>query len=105
MQFKEGEICFPPTYKFDKGTQVYDTSRKQRVPSWTDRILYLNDSDRVQLQEYFSVPEIMISDHKPVYAIFDIITKQIVTEQTKQQLQSEYYQRQRFESMRLDIAN
>ena len=28
------------TSKFDKGVDVYDTSEKARVPSWTDRILY-----------------------------------------------------------------
>jgi len=37
--FNEGDIDFPPTYKFDVGSDVYDTSDKQRVPSWTDRIL------------------------------------------------------------------
>ena len=36
----EAKITFPPTYKFDKGTMNYDTSQKQRVPSWTDRILF-----------------------------------------------------------------
>ena len=75
------------------------------MPSWTDRILYMNDTDRVQLLEYSSVPGATMSDHKPVYAIFEAVTKKVVTEQTNHQLQSEYYQRQRFESMRLDIAN
>lgn len=28
---------FPPSYKYDLGTDVYDTSDKQRVPSWTVR--------------------------------------------------------------------
>ncbi|KAF6063921.1 Increased recombination centers protein 22-2 domain protein [Candida albicans] len=36
--FSEQEINFPPTYKFDKGTKVYDTSEKQRIPAWTDRL-------------------------------------------------------------------
>lgn len=27
-QLKEGPITFAPTYKFDKGTLDYDTSRK-----------------------------------------------------------------------------
>ncbi|KAK9805177.1 hypothetical protein WJX72_003678 [[Myrmecia] bisecta] len=40
---REGQIAFRPTYKFDKNTPDpcgYDTSEKQRVPAWTDRIFY-----------------------------------------------------------------
>ncbi len=38
--FSEGRIAFPPTYKFDKNSDVYDTSKKARTPSWTDRVLF-----------------------------------------------------------------
>lgn len=38
--FEEGPITFKPTYKYDPGTQMFDTSQKQRTPSYTDRILY-----------------------------------------------------------------
>ncbi|EAX91591.1 Endonuclease/Exonuclease/phosphatase family protein [Trichomonas vaginalis G3] len=37
--FKEAEIKFRPTYKFDKNSDVYDTSPKRRTPSYTDRVL------------------------------------------------------------------
>ena len=40
VHFREAPVAFPPTYKYDMGTHVYDTSKKSRVPSWTDRILY-----------------------------------------------------------------
>lgn len=38
--FEEQWIRFPPTYKFDRGTSVYDTSRKKRDPAWCDRVLF-----------------------------------------------------------------
>ena len=36
-KFEEGEISFPPTYKYKPGTDTYNT---KRIPSWTDRILF-----------------------------------------------------------------
>ncbi|CAH8517242.1 unnamed protein product [Schistosoma rodhaini] len=35
QNFDEGRIRFPPTYKFDLNSDVYDSSEKQRVPSYT----------------------------------------------------------------------
>ncbi|KAJ9467076.1 Inositol-1 [Diplonema papillatum] len=39
--FSECPITFPPTYKYDIGTDAYDSSAKSRAPSWTDRVLFL----------------------------------------------------------------
>jgi len=65
----EGKIAFMPTFKFDKGSATdYDTSHKQRVPAWTDRILF--KPGKVRVMEYNSVPNASHSDHRPVYATF-----------------------------------
>lgn len=68
--FAEGQILFPPTFKFDKDTDDYDTSHKQRIPAWTDRILFKAVGTRVL--EYDSVREARHSDHRPVYATFRV---------------------------------
>jgi hypothetical protein len=71
--FQEGAITFPPTYKYDSGTEYYDTSKKRRIPSWTDRILWIDqDKDKVELVAYNALKEIRSSDHKPVFAQFDV---------------------------------
>lgn len=76
FSFNEGNLSFSPTYKFDKGTSVYDTSSKSRIPSWPDRILWkVRDSIRqnmVELLTYKSLEQICISDHKPVTAVFSV---------------------------------
>lgn len=39
--WREGPIAFLPSYKYDVGTiGLFDSSEKQRAPSWCDRILY-----------------------------------------------------------------
>ncbi|RKP08950.1 Endonuclease/exonuclease/phosphatase, partial [Thamnocephalis sphaerospora] len=60
--FSEGYITFPPTYKYDLGSDQYDTSEKARIPAWTDRILYKGKS--LELLEY-SHANLRISDHRP----------------------------------------
>ena len=42
QEFTEAPLNFYPTYKFDFNSEAYDSSPKQRIPSWTDRILYLD---------------------------------------------------------------
>jgi Phosphatidylinositol 5-phosphate phosphatase len=34
QKYQEGKITFLPTYKYDANSNVYDTSKKQRTPSW-----------------------------------------------------------------------
>ncbi|XP_066116223.1 phosphatidylinositol 4,5-bisphosphate 5-phosphatase A isoform X3 [Saccopteryx bilineata] len=82
--FQEGPLNFAPTFKFDVGTNKYDTSAKKRKPAWTDRILWKvkvpsggrnpsgQESHRLQVTQhsYRSHMEYTVSDHKPVAAQF-----------------------------------
>ncbi|CAK9295175.1 unnamed protein product [Gordionus sp. m RMFG-2023] len=80
--FQEGPITFPPTYKYDPGTDNFDSSEKARVPSWCDRILWKSaSSEKVNLLLYRSHLALRLSDHKPVSALFN--TKVHVIDQNK----------------------
>uniref|UniRef100_A0A8V0ZNI5 Inositol polyphosphate-5-phosphatase J n=1 Tax=Gallus gallus TaxID=9031 RepID=A0A8V0ZNI5_CHICK len=84
--FQEGPLNFPPTFKFDVGTNKYDSSAKKRKPAWTDRILWKIKSPSsgaggrrpsrgvlsVSQLCYCSHMEYTVSDHKPVAAIFAV---------------------------------
>nr|XP_012137707.1 PREDICTED: 72 kDa inositol polyphosphate 5-phosphatase isoform X1 [Megachile rotundata] len=87
--FEEAPITFPPTYKYDPGTQIFDSSSKQRTPAYTDRILFKGKGHTkayirrvshessssykdgiIECLVYDSVPSICTSDHKPVWGVF-----------------------------------
>lgn len=87
--FEEAPITFPPTYKYDPGTQNFDSSSKQRTPAYTDRILFKGKAHTrgyirrlshesgaaqkdgtIECLIYDSVPSICTSDHKPVWGVF-----------------------------------
>ncbi|XP_019506014.1 PREDICTED: inositol polyphosphate 5-phosphatase K isoform X2 [Hipposideros armiger] len=93
-EFQEGPLLFPPTYKFDKNSNNYDTSEKKRKPAWTDRILWrlkrqpstgsntlrLPDPHfSLSLKSYVSHMMYTISDHKPVTGTFDLELKPLVS--------------------------
>lgn len=76
----EGDINFPPTYKYDVNSNDYDSSEKCRVPAYTDRVLFkkrhqtkideeLMDADPIT---FYNRIELMSSDHRPVIAEFEI---------------------------------
>ncbi|KAL1521637.1 hypothetical protein AB1Y20_021295 [Prymnesium parvum] len=72
--FHEGDLDFRPTYKFDTGTNNYDTSDKQRAPAWTDRVLWCSRKQDLKCLLYSSERNVVTSDHKPVKALFEFST-------------------------------
>ncbi|XP_036124561.1 inositol polyphosphate 5-phosphatase K isoform X1 [Molossus molossus] len=93
-EFQEGPLLFPPTYKFDKNSNNYDTSEKKRKPAWTDRILWRLKRQphtgsctpkppaphfSLSLRSYVSHMMYTISDHKPVTGTFDLELKPLVS--------------------------
>ena len=72
-QFAEMALTFPPTFKFDKNSSEYDTSKKERVPSWCDWILWHKNDKYVKPLHYASVNN-MFSDHRPVVGFYKVST-------------------------------
>ncbi|XP_050090574.1 phosphatidylinositol 4,5-bisphosphate 5-phosphatase A-like isoform X3 [Anopheles aquasalis] len=77
---------FPPTFKFEHGSNEYDMKRR---PAWTDRILYaVNENNyrnvrlTVEQTSYKSHPSYNISDHKPVTSEFTLKVYEDESERT-----------------------
>lgn len=67
---QEAPISFPPTYKYNEGSDVYDTSQKKRTPSYPDRVVFLfSSSVRPPISEKYIRIESKLSDHRPVYSV------------------------------------
>eukprot|EP00754_Rhynchopus_humris_P004679 Rhum_TRINITY_DN12354_c1_g1::Rhum_TRINITY_DN12354_c1_g1_i1::g.51357::m.51357/K20279/SYNJ; synaptojanin len=86
--FKEPPITFLPTYKFLKGENIYDTSKKggkPRVPAYTDRVLAYRlqtpkpddflpvNSNVLTAMKYKSYVNV-VSDHHPVCCLYHTAT-------------------------------
>ena len=65
---KEGNLSFPPTYKYVKNSNNYNLQKRE--PSWTDRILY-KENDFIKNIIYDRI-NIHYSDHKPIFSLFEI---------------------------------
>ncbi|GBP83839.1 Synaptojanin-1 [Eumeta japonica] len=83
----EGDITFPPTYKYDLFSDDYDTSEKCRAPAWTDRILWRSRKYTIEPEItselaagkllHYGRAELKQSDHRPVIAILEIEVLQV----------------------------
>ncbi|KAI0401223.1 SacI homology domain-containing protein [Xylaria palmicola] len=91
--YSEAPIAFMPTYKFDVGTDRYDTSEKARIPAWTDRIL--RKGTNIRQLSYNSAP-LRFSDHRPVFATFQC-TVNIVNEAHRERISRQLYERRKAE--------
>ncbi|KPA75083.1 putative inositol/phosphatidylinositol phosphatase [Leptomonas pyrrhocoris] len=65
-----------PTYRFDIGTDTYDTSEKRRIPSFTDRVCVWSRrksmESRIHLDGLAALMDVRSSDHKPVQALLRV---------------------------------
>lgn len=96
--FHEAPIKFAPTYKYDVGSDQYDSSDKKRAPAWCDRVLYRGP--RIE-QLTYQRRELRASDHRPVSASFKFKVKRVVEksqESTWKQCEKD------FESVKTRIA-
>ncbi|KAG6525772.1 hypothetical protein ZIOFF_015742 [Zingiber officinale] len=72
-EWKEGNISFPPTYKYSNNSDRYTGDgichkEKRRTPAWCDRILWYG---RGLTQSAYVRGESRFSDHRPVYGMFN----------------------------------
>uniref|UniRef100_A0A8B9BF03 phosphatidylinositol-3,4,5-trisphosphate 5-phosphatase n=1 Tax=Anser brachyrhynchus TaxID=132585 RepID=A0A8B9BF03_9AVES len=92
LQFREGDISFPPTYRYERGSRdsymwqkFKTTGMRINVPSWCDRILWKSHPEtHLVCNSYGCTDDIVTSDHSPVFATFEVgVTSQFVPKNGK----------------------
>lgn len=89
--YNEARITFLPTYKYDNGTDNYDTSDKARIPAWCDRVLTKGNNIR---QINYETAPLKFSDHRPVWATFQC-TVTVIDEKLKNSISEQLYRTRR----------
>ncbi|XP_048587954.1 phosphatidylinositol 3,4,5-trisphosphate 5-phosphatase 2A isoform X2 [Nematostella vectensis] len=79
VDFKEGYLTFPPTYRHRRGFADYVWEKAKRsgilvnVPSWCDRVLWHSFPEmKIVNTSYGCTDNIRTSDHWPVFSTFDV---------------------------------
>jgi len=84
--FQEPVLNFPPTYKYQPGTLLYERrpEKKLRCPAWCDRVLWrAKDPSQVRCLTYRRA-ELCLSDHKPVAAQLQAKVRMVVKEKRQE---------------------
>lgn len=98
--YREGRVRFLPTYKYDIGRDDFDSSDKQRIPAWTDRVVWKVNhkstqpgddlGSKMKQLDYDSVMSLKFSDHRPVFATFEMGVR-VIDEARKEALIKKLY--------------
>lgn len=75
--FTEGPIHFPPTYKYDRRSNEYDSSDKGRAPAWCDRVMWRSAIPARVEQLHYRRYEANVSDHRPISSGFKLTVKNV----------------------------
>lgn len=117
-EFCEGDISFTPTYKYDPGTDNWDTSEKSRAPAWCDRILWWEKDNKKGLMKnneaatkscvrqlnYKPHSSLRLSDHKPISSLFEFDVNKIDEVKYKKILEEEMRRLDKMENDHLPSA-
>lgn len=98
--FSEGTLTFPPTYKYDRRSNEYDSSEKRRAPAWCDRVLWRSRVPARIHQLHYQRYEANVSDHRPISAAFKMTIKS-VRHEVRQKVKSEVKDKWQQEQSRL----
>ena len=83
-QMDEAKINFLPTYKYYINENKYNIEK--RVPAYCDRILFKKNSGTIPI--IYNRCEYTLSDHKPIYGVYQIKTK-IISQENKKKVLNE----------------